>query len=62
MIIGGGVAQAGDLILGPCRDVVPGLVLAEGARTTPMVTAELGPTAAAVGAAWLAREAGPARR
>lgn len=62
VIVGGGVAQAGELILGPCRAVVPGLVLAEGAKATPVVPAELGPTAAAVGAAWLAREAGPARR
>ncbi|MFN2371341.1 MAG: ROK family protein [Candidatus Krumholzibacteriia bacterium] len=59
VIVGGGVAQAGDLILGPCRAVVPGLVLAEGARTTPIVPAALGPAAAAVGVAWLAREAGP---
>lgn len=56
VIIGGGVAQAGDLILGPCREVVPGLVLAEEAKTIPVVPAELGPVAAAVGAACLARE------
>lgn len=62
VIVGGGVAQAGELILGPCRAVVPQLVLAEGARTTPVVAAQLGPAAAAVGAAWLAREAGTARR
>ncbi len=58
VIIGGGVAQAGDLILGPCRETAPGFVLAEGARSTPIVAAELGPSAAAVGAAWLAREEG----
>jgi glucokinase len=58
VIVGGGVAQAGDLILAPCREVAPALVLAAGARRTPIVTAELGPNAAAVGAAWLAREAG----
>lgn len=58
VIIGGGVAQAGDLILGPCRETAPQFVLAEGARSTPIVPAELGPTAAAVGAAWLAREEG----
>jgi len=61
IIIGGGVAQAGDLILGPCRDMVPGLVLAEEAKNIPVVPAELGPVAAAVGAACLAREAGQAR-
>ncbi len=59
VIVGGGVAQAGELILAPCRAVVPGMVLAAGARSTPVVPAQLGPAAAAVGAAWLAREAGP---
>lgn len=62
VIVGGGVAQAGELIMGPCRAEAPGYVLAEGARTTPIVMAELGPAAAAVGAAWLAREAGAAAR
>lgn len=61
VIVGGGVAQAGELILGPCRATAPTIVLAEGARSTPIVPAELGPAAAAVGAAWLAREAGSAR-
>lgn len=56
IIIGGGVAQIGDLILEPCRETVPGLVLATEAKDVPVVTAELGPLAAAVGAACLARE------
>jgi len=56
VIIGGGVAQAGDLILKPCRETVPGLVLAEKAKNVPVVAADLGPLAAAVGAACLARE------
>lgn len=56
VIIGGGVAQAGDLILGPCRKMVPGLVLAAESKNVPVVTAELGPLAASVGAACLARE------
>ena len=56
VIIGGGVAQAGDLILGPCREMVPGLVLAAEAKNVPVVSAELGPLAASVGAACLARE------
>jgi glucokinase len=56
VIIGGGVAQAGELILRHCRAVVPGLVLAAAAKNVPIVPAELGPQAAAVGAAWLARE------
>ena len=56
VIIGGGVAQAGDLILEPCRQVIPKLVLGAEAAQVPVVTAELGPWAASVGAAWLARE------
>ena len=56
IIIGGGVAQAGDLILDPCRGAVPGLVLAREAKNIPVVTAQLGPLAAAVGSACLARE------
>ncbi len=60
VIIGGGVAQAGELILEPCRRTAPDLVLAAEAKLTPIVTAELGPLAAAVGAASLARDVGPA--
>lgn len=56
VIVGGGVARAGDLILVPCRETVPGLVLAAAARSVPVVTAELGSFAAAVGAAELIRE------
>lgn len=56
IIVGGGVAQAGDLILQPCRDTVPGLVLAAEAKKIPVVAAELGPLAAAVGSAFWARE------
>ena len=56
IIIGGGVAKAGDFILGPCRRVYPDLVLSEEAKNTPVVVAELGNQAASVGAAWLARE------
>ncbi len=56
VIVGGGVAQAGELILKPCRETVPGLVLAEEAKNIPVVAADLGPLAAAVGAACLARE------
>jgi glucokinase len=58
VIIGGGLARAGDLILGPCRAMVPGLVLAAEAKKVPIVEAELGHLAAAVGAACLAEEAG----
>ncbi len=56
VIIGGGVARAGELILGPCRERAVPLVLATEARAVPIVPAELGPRAAAVGAASLARE------
>lgn len=56
VIIGGGVAQAGDLILDPCRRQVARLVLAAEAANVPIVPADLGPHAAAVGAAWLAME------
>jgi len=58
VIIGGGVAKAGDLILGPCRDMIPGIVLGAEAAKVPVVPAGLGHLAAAVGAACLAREAG----
>ena len=50
------VKPAGDLILDPCRDMVPGLILAREAKNIPVVMAELGPLAAAVGSACLARE------
>jgi glucokinase len=56
VIVGGGVARAGDLILEPCRKMIPSLVMAEGGRKVPVVEAELGTHAAAVGAAYLARE------
>ena len=58
VIIGGGVAQAGDLFLVPCRELVARHVMSEVGRGTPVVAAELGPYAAAMGAAALAAEAG----
>ncbi|MDD5719319.1 MAG: ROK family protein [Candidatus Krumholzibacteria bacterium] len=58
VIIGGGVAQAGEFFLVPCRDMVASHVMNDEARDTPVVPAELGPYAAATGAAALAREAG----
>jgi len=60
VILGGGVARAGDLVFGPLRATYPPLVLCEASSRIPVVPAELGPTAAAVGAAWLAREQGAA--
>lgn len=56
VIIGGGIAQAGELILAPCREVVRRQVLAEESRRVPIVVAQLGPQAAALGAAEMARE------
>lgn len=60
VIIGGGVAQAGDLVLEPCRAMVASHVMGTRGRTTPVVTADLGPHAAAMGAMALARERGAA--
>lgn len=57
VIVGGGVAAAGDLLLAPCRETAAAVVLCEAARATPIVTAELGSAAAAFGAARLAAEA-----
>ncbi len=56
VIIGGGVAQAGDLVLDPCRQFVAKAVLSEGSRHLPVIPAALGPFAAAMGVATLARE------
>ncbi|MBA4378084.1 MAG: glucokinase [Gemmatimonas sp.] len=54
VIIGGGVAAAGELLLGPCREAAARIVLCEAARSTPIVPAQLGSAAAAFGAAHLA--------
>ncbi len=54
VIIGGGVVLAGDLILGPCRSEAARIILCERSKSIPIVPAELGPRAAAVGAAVLA--------
>jgi glucokinase len=58
VIVGGGVAQAGELVLGPCQAMVARHVMSTAGRSTPVVAAELGPFAAATGAAALATEAG----
>jgi glucokinase len=58
VIIGGGVALAGDLILDPCRAMVARHVIGTAGRATPVTLAALGPHAAARGAAALARRAG----
>jgi glucokinase len=56
VILGGGVARAGDLLLEPCRETARRIVLCEAARSTPILLAELGTRAAALGAAALARD------
>lgn len=61
VIIGGGVAQAGELIFGPCRQTAASLVLCEAGRDTPIEPAELGTCAAALGAADMARDVLEAR-
>ena len=57
VIVGGGVAQAGELLLSPCRLEAASLILCVASRDTPVEPAELGPHAAALGAARLARDA-----
>lgn len=57
VIIGGGVAQAAHLFLDICRAQAASQILSVESKNVPIVPAELGPHAAAVGAAWLAREA-----
>jgi len=56
VIIGGGVARAGALILAPCAEVIPQMVLSLEAQRVPLVLAELGNNAAAVGVASMARD------
>lgn len=54
VIVGGGLAQAGDLIFAPARRTARRLILAEASREVPIVPAALGTHAAALGAAALA--------
>ncbi len=61
VIVGGGVARAGDFVLGPCRERARGLIMAQESRDVPIVPAALGPQAAALGAAELARDRRGAR-
>jgi glucokinase len=61
VVIGGGVGEAGDLLLGPLREAY--LAAVEGADVRPEVaimTAQLGNDAGAIGAALLAIEAASA--
>lgn len=57
IVIGGGVALCGDLLLGPARKSMKERAMAATQKGVRLVTAELGLSAAAIGAALLARHA-----
>jgi glucokinase len=60
VVIGGGVVDAGDLLLGPASEEFSQNLTGRGFRPTPrLVLAELGPRAGLVGAADLARRRQP---
>src|SRR3954451_2147019 len=56
VVIGGGAARAGDLLLGPARRVVAERALRPSRSTARIVPAALGEEAGVVGAGWFARE------
>ena len=57
IIVGGGVGEAGELLLGPARDTLRRMLTGRGFRAEPeVVSAHLGPDAGFIGAADLARE------
>lgn len=56
VVLGGGLVDAGDLLLDPVRRAYPGAVAGAGIRAVPPLRpATLGPSAGAIGAALLAR-------
>jgi glucokinase len=58
IIIGGGVSDAGDLLIGPTRQTFSRSLTGRGHRTEPeIVQAQLGPNAGFIGAADMARSA-----
>ena len=58
IIVGGGVSEAGDLLLGPTRQAFSRSLTGRGHRTEPVIAqAELGPSAGFIGAADMARSA-----
>ena len=54
-VIGGSVAKAGDLLLGPARESLPGYSFRAVSERVRMVASVLGEDAAILGAAVLAR-------
>lgn len=54
IIVGGGVARAGELILGPMRETILQRAMGPGARMVQVVPATLGPSAGVIGAAAMA--------
>ncbi len=60
VVIGGGLVASGELVLDPIRTALPPLVFGHGARPeVPVVQAELGEHAGAIGAALLAAARAP---
>jgi glucokinase len=58
IVIGGGVSDAGDLLIGPTRQAFSRSLTGRGHRTEPVIAqAELGPNAGFIGAADMARSA-----
>lgn len=55
-VIGGGVAQAGELLLGPARDVLAARAMIGRARVAPILPAALGTRAGVMGAVLHARD------
>jgi glucokinase len=57
VVIGGGLVEVGDALLAPIRSALPGFVYSwEHRKPTPVVAAQLGERAGAIGAALLAAE------
>ena len=58
IIIGGGLSEAGDLLIGPTRQAFSRSLTGRGHRDEPVIAqAELGPNAGFIGAADMARSA-----
>jgi glucokinase len=57
VVVGGGFSAAGELLLGPAREVIEREALSPIKDTAPVVLAELGPDAGVIGAGMIAFEA-----